>query len=270
MKEGYPGGVATRMGCCVGVVLACFALKSYYSSADSQDLFWILAPTAYLVQMFSGLEFVNEPGLGWFNQPFEVVIAPSCAGVNFLIMVFCMSAFQVIFSQADGFRRIIRVGLAGCGAYVVTLLVNSVRIWLSVLLFRADISADWLSPGAVHRIMGVTLYYVVLCFYYLLVSSMLKRGEAPTRMVGSAGGWLGQVTILSIPLTWYLLFVVGIPFANNAYRLQPERFIEHSLAVGVTATVLTLIVTLGILSSRGLVHLFQAGFGGDRSRQRNA
>ena len=111
--------------------------------------------------------------------------------------------------------------------------------------------------------MGVTLYYVVLCFYYLLVSSMLKRGGSAIRASGFTGGWLGHVTILSIPLGWYLLFALGIPFANNAYRLQPGRFIEHSLAVGVTATVLTLVVTVGFLGSRGLVRLFRRGFAGE-------
>ena len=250
MQLRVPAGLAGKILWCSAVLLTCFLLKRYYSDADSQSLFWILAPTAYLVELFSGLVFVNEPGLGWFNQPHGVLIAPSCSGVNFLIMIFCMSSCQIIFSGPPGFRRFLWTGCCGLAAYTATLLVNSVRIWLSVLLLRADIYSAWLTPEAVHRIAGVTLYYLVLCFYYLFVSSILERNAIRCKIVGIAGGGTGRFVALLVPLAWYLLFALGVPLMNNAYQRQPALFVEHSLAVGSISMVLTVLVMLGIYGSR--------------------
>jgi len=256
LSRGLPG----RVFYCSTVLLICFILKKYYSSADSQSLIWILAPTAHLVELFSGLAFVNEPGLGWFNQLHEVLIAPSCGGVNFLIIIFCMSSFQIIFNQVSGFRLLVWAGCAGLAAYAVTLLVNSVRIWLSILLLQADIYSDWLTPEALHRIGGVTLYYLVLCFYYLFISSMLNRHSVKFQTSRIDGSRPGRIVVLCVPLAWYLLFALGVPFVNNAYQQQPDLFVDHSLAVGSTSVVLTMIAMVTVLGSRWIARLFRNRF----------
>jgi exosortase K len=259
-KIELPRGLVGRIVCCSAVLLICFILKKYYSSADSQSLIWILAPTAHLVELFSGLAFVNEPGLGWFNQLHEVLIAPSCGGVNFLIIIFCMSSFQIISSQAAGSRVFFWAGCAGVAAYAVTLLVNSLRIWLSILLLQADIYSGWLTPEAIHRIGGVTLYYLVLCFYYLFISSMLNRHAVKFQTLGIDGSRRGRIVVLCVPLAWYLLFALGVPFVNNAYQQQPDLFVDHSLAVGSTSVVLTIILTMTVLGFRTIARLFRNRF----------
>ena len=77
-------------------MVAAYVLKDYYSRAGSGELAWIIGPTAFITEMFSSLSFSPEPGYGWVDVQRNVVIAPVCAGANFLIIAFCMSAFQII------------------------------------------------------------------------------------------------------------------------------------------------------------------------------
>lgn len=246
-----------RILCCLSVLLLVFGLKRFYSSADSQDLFWILAPTAHLVEFLSGLSFVNEPGLGWFNQLHEVVIAPSCGGVNFLIIMFCMSSFQLIFSRLRGYGLLFPTGFACLVGYGATLLVNALRIWLSIILYSADIYSGWLSPDAAHRIAGVTLYYLFLCFYYQFVSYILNRQTVKLQKSGNGGSKCGRRLLLFVPLFWYLLFALGVPFVNNAYQRQPDLFIDHSLTVGSTSVLLTAFIAFAVVGCRCVTGLFR-------------
>ena len=73
-----------------------FGLKYHYSRADSVDLVWILKPTACLVEHISGIEFESEVNTGFISREYRIIIAPSCAGINFLIIVFCMAMFSGI------------------------------------------------------------------------------------------------------------------------------------------------------------------------------
>ena len=41
----------------------------------------------------SGIAFVDTAGIGFVNAEYRVNIAPACAGVNFLIIAFCLTAF---------------------------------------------------------------------------------------------------------------------------------------------------------------------------------
>lgn len=221
------------------VLLAAFLVKNYYSNADSGSLFWILGPTAFLVELFSGIPFNNEPGIGWVNLAYDVVIVPSCSGVNFLIILFCMSSFRIIFSRLSMHCILKAVVLAAVAAYFITLSVNGLRIWLSIVLYRADVYSGWLTPEVVHRIAGVSVYYLFLCFYYQLVSFILRKVEIKKQLAESVFSTIGQMLLPVVPLCWYLLFSLGVPFVNNAYGVNPERFINHAVTVAGTSVLLT-------------------------------
>ena len=80
---------------CIVIALA-VALKRYYSLAEAGSLAWILAPTARCVELVTGIPFTFEQGTGFVNIEHRAVIAPACAGINFLIIVFCMVSFSLL------------------------------------------------------------------------------------------------------------------------------------------------------------------------------
>lgn len=77
-------------------------MKFYYSQADAGSLRWILGPTAGWVEILSGIPFVYERGMGYVNHSLRFLIAPSCSGVQFMIITTAMLVFS--FSHRVGCR----------------------------------------------------------------------------------------------------------------------------------------------------------------------
>ena len=69
-------------------------MKYLYSKADCESLLWILGPTARWVELLSGIPFVYEPGFGYANHGLRFLIAPSCSGVQFMIITAAMLIFS--------------------------------------------------------------------------------------------------------------------------------------------------------------------------------
>lgn len=78
-----------------------FGMKYYYSQADAENLRWILGPTAGWVEILSGIPFVYAPGMGYVNHSLRYLIAPSCSGVQFLIITAAMLIFSFVHAAAD-------------------------------------------------------------------------------------------------------------------------------------------------------------------------
>lgn len=227
------------VGMTVAIALA-MLLKLYYSRAGSEDLAWIIGPTALLTEIFSGLSFSHEPGFGWVDARHQVVIAPVCAGVNFLIISFCMSSFQILRRNGASFQGLLNtLVIAGLAAYLTTIIANTTRIILAITMFGLDPLAGWLTPDMVHRVVGVAVYYLFLCFFSFVIDRFSGRAHA-----GSPGGGVppyGKAALL-IPLFWYLLFSVGVPLLNNSSNPFRGQFITHAATVVVVTAVMTVIL----------------------------
>ena len=221
------------------ILTAAYLLKAYYSQASSEDLSWIITPTAVLTEMFSSLSFVHEPGYGWVDVQKNVVIAPVCAGVNFLIIAFCMSSFQILWKTRSPRGLISGVMIAGTASYLLTVIANAARIILSVMMFRLDFYTEWVTPEMVHRITGIVVYYLLLCFYSCVVSCYFRTTDSSRQ---DLVGLVNRQAMLLAPLFWYVLFSVGVPLANNSLGNDPELFITHGMTVGLVTTIVTVIL----------------------------
>lgn len=221
------------------VLVAAYLLKDYYSSATSEDLSWIIGPTALVVELFTSLSFSPEPSYGWVDVAHNVVIAPVCAGVNFLIIAFCMSSFQILRKKHSPIALTTGIIFAGIASYPLTILANAVRIVLAVTLFRLDVYNQWLTPEMVHRVAGIVVYYLLLCIYSRGIDFCFS-GKNNYRLMREH--LIRKQALLLVPLFWYLLLSVGVPFANNALRTDPELFLRHAATVAAVTVVLTLII----------------------------
>jgi exosortase K len=217
-------------------LMIAIGLKYHYSRAGSDDLIWILGPTAGLVEWIGGIPFESETGAGFVNHKLRVIIAPACAGVNFLIIAFCTA----VFSGLHYFKRIReKIGwltISALSAYLVTIPVNALRILFSIYVYDADIYCGWLTVQRVHRLEGVVIYFFFLCLFYRIImktthhylrATAKKRGTGFRRNLALSGDnhWAAAGLI---PLFWYGLVTLGIPLINAAYSKNGFRFIEHS------------------------------------------
>ena len=224
------------------ILAAALMMKLFYSRATSEELMWLVGPVAFILELFTDLSFVREAGFGWVDFDNNIVIAPPCAGVNFLIIAVCMSSFLLLTRDRSPGGMAITIVITGLASYAVTVLACASRIVLSVHVFRLDIYSGWLTQEAVHRVVGVCIYYLFLCLYFHLLCRFSPQDcrafEAPEGACVS----LRTRLVYYVPLSWYLAFSLGVPFLNGAYSAVPGSFLRHALCVGGVSVLLTVIL----------------------------
>ena len=219
---------ATRILGALVSVLVMLALKRYYSQATADQLDWILAPTARLVAWLTPAHPLYESGVGYVDFAHGIIVAPACAGVNFMIMAFGLAAFCGLTALKRPVAIPALLTSALGSAYGYTLLVNAVRIAFSMALYQADIYGGWVTMIRVHRLAGIALYLGALWTLF----GVLRRAKAHydkhhsrqgTEKIRRLPGWL--------PLAWYLMGTVAVPLVNLRFQAGEPSVGEHCLTV---------------------------------------
>jgi exosortase K len=158
-----------------------YGLKRHYSTASAEDLAWILVPTTRLVEGMTGLHFTAERYAGFVNADASFVIAPVCAGVNFLIVAFAALVLGFV-GECSGPRKKAAwfVGSAAL-AYACTVIVNAVRI-AAALRLRQE--GGWIGSSEVHRVEGVVVYLVALWLINAVATRAFAARGAPALIPG--------------------------------------------------------------------------------------
>lgn len=228
-----------------------FGLKYYYSKAGSDDLGWILAPTAWWVEILSGIPFEREAHLGFVNHAYRFIIAPSCSGVNFLIISFSMLLFSFIHRMRTlGSKLSWTVASLGL-SYLFTVLVNGFRIVVSIYLAGLNIYGGWITSERIHMIEGASVYFVSLIVLYISARTLVKRFEPQTCRDSNTKHPLKPWTQVSgkfaPPLFWYFSITLGIPLANRAYVDDAMKFTEHAILIVAICTSIVVLFRLALV-----------------------
>ncbi len=244
--------ILKNLACYILVMLIALGLKYHYSKAGSDDLIWILAPTANLVELTGGLPFEYEAQTGFVNSDRRIIIAPSCAGVNFLIVAFCMAAFCGLHLYRRQMHKLLWLAASGLSAYFLTIVVNTLRIILSIYMYQLNIYENWLTPLRMHRLTGIVIYFFFLCLFYMIINKGLYRlglkfkrklsnnfGPGPAR-----SKYFRWPSFTVTPLFWYALITLGVPLMNAAFVGNGARFAEHIGTVAVGCVVVMAAVFL--------------------------
>lgn len=237
------------------ILIMAWGLKYHYSHAGSEDLLWILKPTARIVSAISSMDFEREADSGYMSQDRRVLIAPSCAGINFLIIAFSMASFYIV-RRLDRFKiRLLWIGIIGVGAYGFTIVVNAIRIMFSLILFEADIYHGWLTIPRAHRIEGIMVYFMFLCLFFQVIRYATGRmpgmsgkdvktnGLKESKKMASNRPFsrMERVPSSLIPFLWYVAVALLVPILNGAYRADPGRFSEHAVAILAAGLIIPLV-----------------------------
>lgn len=202
----------------VAIAIAAVVIgKHYYRHASADDLAWLLAPTAHLVSTVTGAQFVREAGVGWMNREIMFLIAPVCAGCQFLFAGFLVMAVAWVDQMRTWRAMANRLALAAICAYVATLAINTMRIAIAVWMHTARASS-----ADLHRFEGIVVYFGGLCALYAAASSAQSSNRFR---------WVAVPTVI------YLVITLGFPVMNGA--LARPGFARHAgsvaLACGVIA-----------------------------------
>ncbi len=158
--------------------LAAYGLKRHYSVASAEELAWILRPTAALVSAVTGHEFAGERHAGFVSRELSFVIAPSCAGVNFVIIALCMLMVSFVGAYRTWQGKMAHSFVSVVVAYLAAILVNALRIILAIGMRNRDDIPAWLSPSQLHRVEGVIVYVACLYALFFVAQRLVPKGLA--------------------------------------------------------------------------------------------
>ena len=234
------------------ILLAAWGLKHHYSRAGTDALGWVLVPTAGLVEFISGIPFAYESHTGFINREYRVIIAPACAGVNFLIIAFCMTAFSGIPAFGHHRLKLLWLGSGFLSAYLLTIIANTIRILISIYSCHIDIQTGWLTAARLHRLEGILIYFFFLSLFYMIINRIIYRFRdravairpSIEQLEFGRPNWAEQTRADLIPLFWYGLITLGVPLVNGALQRHAASYVEHSVMVLATAGAVVLITVL--------------------------
>jgi exosortase K len=207
-----PGRLAAA-GAAFAVALgAAYALKRFYSGASAADLRFVLAPTTWLVEALGGHRFEWTPG-GYLSRDLRFVIAPACAGVNFLIVAFCALVLAFVRPARPGWQNAALLPVGAAAAYAATLLANALRILLAIPLWAHRVAFGPLTGARLHELLGVAVFLGGLL---LLVAVARRVAGAPVR------AWMALVPYAGVMLV--------APLLRGAH--QRDGFWAHAAVVG--------------------------------------
>lgn len=239
-----------------------FGLKYFYSKAGSNELKWILTPTAWWVRILSGIAFEYEPHVGYVSHDARFIIASSCSGVQFMIISMATLIYSYVHRMRTMGKGFCWISLSIGASYLLTIFVNGFRIvfsiYLPLYLSRTDGYRGWITPEKLHTITGIVVYFTSLFAIYHIAGYIshniackqeenpepvdcmdLKHpGQSFTEMLGS----------YLPPVFWYFSIALGIPFLNRAYKNDGGRFMEYAaLMTAVCLTILCLFCLITII-----------------------
>ncbi len=150
--------------------------KAAASHASAEGLRWLLVPTAALLDVAHVGRFDWIAGQGFLDADAHFLIAPACAGVNFLSAVF-LSGVVGFAERVKSWRGgLLLLSASAASAYLCTLGANAVRIGFAIALHahRSTYGA-FLSEGDAHRLLGVVVYTGALILLYRCAHRAVDR-----------------------------------------------------------------------------------------------
>lgn len=157
------------------VPVLAFTGKLFYSLAQVQGLLFLLRPVTFLVSAFTGIPFAYDPDVGYVNRVNGIIIGKSCAGMNYLILLYAMTmvSFLRYFQKKSG-KILFQFG-AMAASFLLSIYATSARIIVSISLISAGGSFPFLKTDTVHKIVGIVIYVTILLLYYSAAEYSLKK-----------------------------------------------------------------------------------------------
>ncbi|MDE6619266.1 MAG: exosortase K [Lachnospiraceae bacterium] len=223
-------------------ILTVLAIKLFYRTADSEALSWILTPTTWWVGILSGISFERMAHVGYVSHEYRFIIAPSCSGVRFLLIAFVMMVFSFTHQMDSWRKKGYWFVFSALFSYVATVFVNGIRITVSIylpMILKNDILPAWLTAERLHTMIGTVIYFSMLFAIYYLVRSISNHFVTATHAEVKS-----TAKRFVIPVFWYFVMVLGVPFIGRLYRNDWNGFWQYAFLVTVVCILIVLVFGL--------------------------
>ncbi len=155
-------------------------LKFGFTLSDNNDLTFLLKPTDKLVGFLTGSQSVYISESGYFHEQLNIIIDKSCSGFNFWILTFLLFTYLTVQYFDKTLSKIWAIPIALIGAYLLTIFVNTSRIFASIVVQTRTKSIFLNQQHIIHEAIGVITNLTFLILAYILIDKILtyKRNHA--------------------------------------------------------------------------------------------
>ncbi len=216
---------AAALAAFLAAVGAAYALKRFYSTASAADLRFVLAPTAWLVEVAGGHRFDWTAG-GYLSTELRFLIASTCAGVNFLIVAFAALVLGFVRPARPAWQNVGILLASAAAAYATTVVANALRILIAIPLWTHRLSFGWLTGARLHELAGVVVFLGMLLLLYLAAHRLAR---APVH------AW--------VPLLPYAGVMLVVPLLRGAHQ-RAEFWVHAGIVAGALAVAVVASVAL--------------------------
>jgi len=157
------------------ITFALFVLfKFAYRYADTDMLLFLLKPTDKLISILTTSNSIYMPDIGFYHKQIDIVIDKSCAGFNFWMLSFLMLSFLGLKYVSSKWRQLGIIPLALIGAYILTLFVNTSRIFVAISIQNQTKSLS-INQHIIHEAIGIVTNLSFLIIAYFLIDKILIK-----------------------------------------------------------------------------------------------
>jgi len=151
------------------------ALKMWHTSADNNELLFLLRPVDYLISLVTSSSSVFLPSEGFYHPNLNLLIDKSCSGFNFFLLLYLLLSFLAL-SFVNKYKNKI-FSLAGLflASYLFTLFVNSSRILVSIAISSTPLAPIAKNISWLHQAEGIFIYLFFLVAIYLFSEYLFKK-----------------------------------------------------------------------------------------------
>jgi exosortase K len=184
----------------------------------------------------TGTAFEWQAGEGYLSRERLFLIEKSCAGLNFLIAAFGVLTFVWFHRVRCSWSAAAVLGASLSAGYAAAVMVNAVRIAVSMWLAANPVAPAVLSAADLHRLEGIVVYFGGLALVYQVAQRVDRQAWARS---------------MALPLAAYYAITLGVPIANGA-DWSDAVFVRHGLVVLVVPlAIVAFFVTASIAVDAG-------------------
>jgi len=148
-------------------------LKFGFTKADNNDLIFLLKPTDKLVGLLTGSHSVYFSDSGYYHELLNILIDKSCSGFNFWVLCFLIFTYLTVKYFNKSLFKILTIPVALIGAYLMTIFVNTSRIFASIVVQTQTKNIFMNHQHILHEAIGIITNLTFLILAYILIEKIL-------------------------------------------------------------------------------------------------
>lgn len=158
------------------IILTLLTIKFVYNKLNTVSFLWILYPTIFLIEIFTGYKFIYYIDKGFVSLNEIIIINKSCAGINLLILTTFISLYILFNKKTKTYNQLAWIIPYLLFSFFFTIISNAVRISFSILFEPIRLNSSILksSNNWIHQGIGSFVFLLSILIYYFL----LTRGKS--------------------------------------------------------------------------------------------